>query len=294
MSAHLRVGCPVWAASAWRGGLYARDTPRADYLEHYARVFSTVEGSSSFYALPSAAAIARWSAQTPADFRFCFKFPSEITHRLMLRNARLQTHAFLQRMAPLADRLGPLMIQLGPRFGPAQLPALAAFLDGLSHEFRYAVEVRHPQFFEVAELAEALDGLLAAHTCDRVLFDSRCMHAATNGDRATREAQARKPLLPVPMTVTAQRPIVRFIAQNEVQAAHAYLDAWAEQVVQWLLAGLKPYFFAHTPDDRAAPELARELHRRVSVRWPGLGDLAAFPGELEAPLPDPRVQMRLF
>ncbi len=294
MSARLRVGCPVWATSAWRGGLYPRATAPADYLEHYARVFTTVEGSSSFYALPSAAAVARWRSQTPPDFRFCFKFPSEITHQLMLRNARLPTHAFLQRMAPLADRLGPLMIQLGPRFGPAQLPALTSFLEGLSPEFRYAVEVRHPQFFAIAEFAEALDGVLAAFACDRVLFDSRCMHAATNGDQATREAQARKPLLPVPMTVTSQRPIVRFIAQNEVAAADAYLDAWAEQLVQWLQAGLKPYFFAHTPDDRAAPELARELHRRVRARWPALSEFPVFPGEQEAPLPDPRAQMRLF
>lgn len=41
----------------------------------------TVEGNSTFYALPSSAAGARWRDETPEHFRFCFKFPSDLTHR---------------------------------------------------------------------------------------------------------------------------------------------------------------------------------------------------------------------
>jgi|CXWL01.1.fsa_nt_gi uncharacterized protein YecE (DUF72 family) len=281
MIARLRIGCPVWACGDWRGSLYTRAAARMDFLPQYASVFDAVEGSSSFYALPSPAAISRWRAETPEDFRFCFKFPSEITHRLMLRNAWPQTHAFLQLMAPLQERLGPLLIQLGPRFGPQQLDILREYLGGLSSEFCYAVEVRHPALFDQGPNEAALNELLRQSRTNRALIDTRCMHEAPALDRSTREAQARKPALPVRPQATARRPIVRFVGQNLIEAAEPYLDVWAAQLVEWLVQGLEPYFFAHTPDDRAAPELARQIHRRVQALWPDQRKLPAFPGESE-------------
>jgi len=271
----------VWACADWRGSLYSKDAARMDYLPQYARVFDTVEGNSTFYGLPSPAAIARWRAETPQDFRFCFKFPSEITHRLMLRDARLQTHAFLQLMAPLADRLGPLMIQLGPRFGPQHLENLRRYLRDLSSEFCYAVEVRHAQFFDQGPDEAALNEVLRQARVDRVLFDTRCIHAARATDRSTREAQSRKPVLALRKQVTAQRPIVRFVGQNQVEPALEYLQVWVEQIAEWLTQGLNPYFFAHTPDDREAPALASALYQRVRQLRPELPPLAIFAGTPE-------------
>lgn len=257
-----------------------------DFLPQYARVFDTVEGNSTFYALPSPAAVARWRAETPDGFHFCFKFPSQITHRMMLRNARVPTDAFLQLMAPMGDRLGPFMLQLGPRFGPQQLDTLRSYLRSLSSEFCYSVEVRHPKFFEQGPDEAALNDLLRQASCDRVLFDTRCMHATQAADQSTREAQARKPALPVRALATSRSPLVRFVAQNHIEAAAPYLDAWAPQLADWLAQGLSPYLFAHTPDDRAAPELARQLHQRVSLLVPELKPLPGFAGEAQGPRAD--------
>lgn len=295
MTSPLRIGCPVWACADWRGRLYTRGAERKDYLAQYAQVFGAVEGNSTFYALPSSAAVARWRDETPEQFRFCFKFPSEITHRSMLRNARAPTHAFLKLMAPLGERLGPFMLQLGPRFGAMHLEQLRAFLRELPTQFQYAVEVRHPDFFDQGANEAALHDMLRERGVDRCLFDTRCVHAGTAHDRSTAQAQERKPALPLRTQAVGLRPLVRFVGQNHAEAAEDYLDVWVGALTTWAGIGLEPYFFAHTPDDRQAPDLARLVHQRLRRLMPQLPALSDFPGECEARARPPRAgQLSLF
>jgi uncharacterized protein YecE (DUF72 family) len=295
MSPTLRIGCPVWACADWRGHLYTRGAERKDYLAQYAQVYSTVEGNSTFYALPSATAVARWRDETPEHFRFCFKFPGDITHRMMLRDARAQTHAFLKLMEPLGERLGPFMLQLGPRFNGALLDRLRAYLRELPNQFHYAVEVRHPDYFDQGANEAALHEVLREHGVDRCLFDTRCIHAAASRDRSTAQAQARKPELPLRAVAIGERPMVRFVGQNQALAAEPWLDVWVDTLTDWLTAGREAYFFAHTPDDREAPELARRVHQRLRQRLPQLPALAGFPGEREtAARPPTAGQLSLF
>lgn len=291
----LRIGCPVWACAQWRGGLYTRGAERKDYLTQYAQVFDCVEGNSTFYALPSATAVTRWRDETPESFRFCFKFPSDITHRSMLRNVRAETHAFLKLMAPLGVRLGPFMLQLGPRFGGSHLDVLRAYMRELPREFQYVVEVRHSDYFDQGACEASLHEVLRDHDADRCIFDARCMHAGQAVDPSTAQAQSRKPLLPLRTQAVGRRPLVRFIAQNQIEPADAYLDGWVGTLTTWIRAGLEPYFFTHTPDDLLAPHLARHTHERVRRVVPDLPSLLQFPGEREAaarpPIPG---QLKLF
>ena len=272
----LKLGCPVWACAHWRGSVFDRRARPTDFLRQYAQIFPTVEGNSSFYALPSADNVRRWGAETPVNFRFCFKFPMTITHRLKLRHAELDTHQFLRRMAPLRSRLGPLMIQLGPRFGPESLDVLDRYLRDLSAEFEYAVEVRHRAFFDDPLAEAALNQLLRQRAVDRVLFDSRCVHAASGADSSTREAIARKPSLPLRVQSSGERPIVRFVGQNTVEPAKPYLHDWVAPVQQWLEQGKSVYFFTHTPDDRNAPQLARQFEKLLQTTLPALPRLPDF------------------
>lgn len=295
MTSTLRMGCPVWACADWRGALYSRGAERKDYLTQYAQVFGCVEGNSTFYALPSSAAVARWRDETPESFRFCFKFPSHISHRMMLRNCGIETSEFLKLMAPLGPRLGPFMLQLGPRFGAMHLDVLRAFLRQLPGEFEYAVEVRHPDFFDQGANEVALHELLREHSIDRCLFDTRCVHAGARLDASTEQAQSRKPALPLRTQAIGQRPMVRFVGQNQVEAADDYLGIWVDTLSQWLKAGLSPYFFTHTPDDRHAPELARRLYQRLQHSGAELADLPAFAGEQEQERPSAvAAQLSLF
>ena len=114
----------------------------------HARVFNTVEGNTTFYALPRPDVVERWKESTPSNFRFCFKFPRSISHDRKLENTTELTREFFQRIAPLEERIGPIQLQLSADFGQNRWPQLQQFLRQLSSDFRYAVEVRDLAYFD--------------------------------------------------------------------------------------------------------------------------------------------------
>ena len=272
-----RLGCPIWSCPGWKGNLYRPKTVSGDELPQYARVFGCVEGNSTFYALPSLEVVDRWCASTPAGFHFCFKFPQEITHRRMLVGAEETTAAFFERMIRLPDRLGPLLLQLPPSFGPNRLDDLARFLRALPDDFEYAVEVRHLDFFDAAEndLTDVLDAAGVAWG----LMDTRAVHAAKATDATTITTQSRKPKVPWRKSVCNGQPFVRIVGQNDVSATTGYLDQWAETTAGWLAQGWSPYIFVHAPDDYYAPRLARAFHYLLRKRSSELPDHPPWPGE---------------
>lgn len=157
------VGLPQWSHPKWvRLGITS--------LEEYARHFNCVEGNTTLYALPKAEIVERWREQTTDDFRFCFKFPATISHNAALRHCDDLTAEFLNRMSPLANRIGQYWLQLPAVFGPRDLPALWEFLDTLPGEFTYGVEVRHPAFFAKGEEEKALNRGLLERSVNRVIL----------------------------------------------------------------------------------------------------------------------------
>src|SRR4051794_297055 len=136
------LGCPGWGIKTWVGRLFPTSTRPTEFLERYAQVFNSVEGNTTFYALPTAETVARWRDQVPDHFRFCFKFPREVSHDKLLIDAGAEVATFLERIQPLGEKLGTLMLQLPPQFDAPQLPRLRAFLDGLPRALTYAVELR--------------------------------------------------------------------------------------------------------------------------------------------------------
>lgn len=94
-------------------------------------------------------------------------------------------------MSPLAPRIGQYWLQLPATFGPRELPALWHFLDSLPGEFNYGVEVRHPQFFAKGEEEQTLNRGLHQRGVNRVILDSRPVHAARPYSEAIRDAQRK-------------------------------------------------------------------------------------------------------
>jgi len=145
---HYFLGCPEWSRPEWKGSLLPTRTRPTDFLAGYARVFNTVEGNTTFYALPRPDVVERWKESTPPDFRFCFKFPRSISHDRKLENTTELTREFFQRIAPLEERIGPIQLQLSADFGHNRWPQLQQFLLQLPSDFRYAVEVRNLAYFD--------------------------------------------------------------------------------------------------------------------------------------------------
>jgi uncharacterized protein YecE (DUF72 family) len=259
------LGCPGWGVKTWVGRLFPTATRPTEF----------VEGNTTFYALPTPDIVERWRDQVPDHFRFCFKFPREISHDKLLVDCAAEVHTFLDRVAPLGDKLGTLFLQLPPRFDGPQLPRLRAFLAGLPAGPRYAVELRHDTFFRDGRDQTDVLSLLREHSVDLVTMDTRGLHAGHS--LALAEVRARKPTLPVLVRSTADRPIVRCVPHEQLDAARHFVEPWAAQIARWIDEGKQPYFFMHAPDDTFAPENAYAFHAMVR-RHRDVGDLPPWPG----------------
>jgi uncharacterized protein YecE (DUF72 family) len=143
------IGCSGWSYSAWIGPFYSSKLENSDWLRYYSQVFDYVEIDSSFYRMPSKFMVRNWVKKTPDNFRFTAKFPKIITHDKHLVDVNEEVYMFLNNMEPLQEKTLALLIQLPPSMqimpGLEGLKELVRLLDG---RFRYAVEVRHPSWFQ--------------------------------------------------------------------------------------------------------------------------------------------------
>ncbi len=266
----------MWAHKPWIGRF---TSGRGNELADYASWCNAVEGNTTFYAVPSAATVHRWAEQAPADFRFAFKVPRTVTHEQRLHTAaHRDVAAFLRAIEPLGERIGPVQLQLPPSFGPESADQLRAFVKGLPTSHRWVVELRHPAFFDGGAVHRAADDALAAAGVGRVVLDTRPLHATDEVTPAATEEKRNKPRLPIVTTEMGDEPVVRVIGGDDEGLAFDGLAAWIDDVVDWLAAGKRPYVFAHQPENRDSPMLARRFHAAVSER---VRDLA--------PLPEPSV-----
>lgn len=255
------LGCPVWACPGWVGSLFS-STDRRKWLGEYSSVFSTVEGNSTFYGLPSPDTVRRWGESVQSGFQFCLKFPRAISHEKRLVECCAETDAFIE-LLEILDRtgsLGPSFLQLPPTFGASEFEALADYLQDLPATFPWSVEVRHEDYFDRGSQESALNDLLRGLRIDRTLFDSRPLFSRPPTDDGERESQRRKPQSPHRTTVTGSRPMLRLVGRNQISEADPWVEEWSPVIADWIKSGLKPLVFAHSPDDTFAPEFARRIH----------------------------------
>ncbi len=275
----IHLGCPIWSCDKWADQVYPPRTPRREWLRWYSRTFNTVEGNSTFYATPTVETTRRWAEQTEPGFKFVLKLPRVISHDQQLVGSDAELSAFLGAIEPLAeaDRLGPTFLQLSPHFGPDQLKVLAHFLHLLPRDLAWAVELRHPGWFDSSDNEHRLNDLLTRHHVDKVLFDSRALFQSPPDDEIETESQRRKPQTPVRQTITGKHPVLRLVGRNTLPMADRFVDQWVPIVGRWINDGLQPFIFAHAPDDALAPTFARRFadrfaqgnpDHRFNVPWP--------------------------
>lgn len=273
----LRVGCALWAHPGWRGRFLPADLRRAEQLPAYATWCTAVEGNTTAYGLPSPATVASWADEAPPGFRFLFKLPQTVTHHRRLRGAAADVAAFVDLLAPLGARAEQLSIQLPAAFGPGDLGTLATFLARVPSGPCWAVEVRHPAFFDGGPAGRALERLLADRGAEWATFDTTTLFSHPPASEAERDGWAKKPRLPRHPVAVGDRPVVRYVGRDDVAATVAGWQPWVPVVAGWLDEGRSPTVFVHTPDNVVALELARRFHDEVRAAATVAVD----------PLPDP-------
>jgi uncharacterized protein YecE (DUF72 family) len=176
------LGTSSWKYPGWLGKVYnpARYETRGkvsnkkfndECLREYATIFPTVCGDFAFYRFPSDATWQRTFDQLPDHYRFSLKIPEDVTvetfpnlprygQRAGMSNAHfmdaeLVRKQLLRRLEPYRDKLGVLIFQFGTiHTGPMSQPkqfarSLHKMLNRLpTDEYRFAVEVRNPDFLE--------------------------------------------------------------------------------------------------------------------------------------------------
>jgi uncharacterized protein YecE (DUF72 family) len=258
------LGCTGWSLKEWVGNFFTDDAKQEDFLGQYASVFNSVEGNTSFYNIPNEKTVKSWGQKTPDGFKFCFKFHRSITHYQLLDDVEEDVMQFLENFDPIADRLGPFHIQLPSKFSPKEFIRLEELLSYLPTVYNYALEVRHPDFYDHGKVENRLNRLLKSYSVNRVIFDTRKLHAMNSNESSVLEAQKKKPKVPVRFETTGYRPFVRFVGANDVINNEPYLKEWAIMIADWIKEGLHPYIFTHAPDSKNQPAIARKFHQILS------------------------------
>jgi uncharacterized protein YecE (DUF72 family) len=269
---NIYLGCPIWSFKGWVGNFYPKGTKPADFLREYARRLTTIEGNTTFYAVPAPKTIESWIEHTPETFRFCPKIPKAISHNGKLLDYVDRTLYFMDVMRPLAFRLGPLFLQLPPRYSPNLLGDLSAFLSRMPRDLRLAVEVRHLDWFESPH-REALNQLLSSHNMARVTIDTRPIRnlqgdaiLAGSSYESLLEARERKPDVPVVPKRTSDFIFLRFIGHPDLNHNIEFINEWVDYLVPQMQQNADVFIFCHSPDNLIAPEICREFHRRIAAR----------------------------
>lgn len=208
---NLLVGTSSWSSTDWVGPFYPPNLKPGQFIEAYARKFRTVEIDSTYYSIPAPQVVAGWRDKTPPGFIFAAKIPGVITHQKVLKDCQADLTAFLNSMALLGDRLGPLLLQF-PYFNrnifSSRQPfdkLLRPFLAALPREFKFALEIRNKNwiswdFFEMLRDHSVAFALVAQAWMPRIdtlakaldLVTSDFVYARFIGDRKDIEAKTQR------------------------------------------------------------------------------------------------------
>ncbi len=250
----LLFGCQGWNYDAWVGPFYPSGTRAAAYLATYAKAFDTVEVDSTFYAIPASTVVRGWAARVPEHFVFALKLPQQITHECRLIACEDLVALFADRARELGAKLGPILIQMGPDFSPAEFPSLASFLPQLPRDLRFAIEFRDRNWVRDDVLA-----LLAEHGVALALTDARWI--------------PRRTVLKLALQPTADFHYLRWMGPDRTITDYSQvqtdrgreLAAWTEvlPLAAGKVATIHGYVNNHF--EGHSPHTVRELHRALGL-----------------------------
>jgi uncharacterized protein YecE (DUF72 family) len=263
-------GTSSWKYDGWLGSIYSQEryTTRGKFsqkkfemecLAEYAATFPTVGGDFSFYQFPSAEYWDRLFKSAPRSLLFGLKVPEDVTVAKWPGHARYGQRAgkenegflngslfqdqFLRRLEPYAGQVATLIFEFGTfakstfRTLDDFLSRLDTFLASLPRGFRYAIEIRNPEYLRAGYFA-----LLASHGVAHVFNAwTRMPDLAAQGELSG--------------AFTADFAVVRALLSK----GRSY-----EQAVQTF----EPYKLVQEPDDAARDAMRRIAERSMKLKTP--------------------------
>lgn len=232
----VRVGTSGWSYPGWVGPFYPPGTKPARMLAVYAESFGAVEAHNTHRRRPVATTLAKWRADSPDGFRFVPKAHVGISHRRDTDGLAERVAEFADALAPLGDRLGPVLVVL-----PHRQPDLAR-LDLLLHAFAGA-----PTLSPVFELAPPWRVPAVLERFSEPGRNASIAVVDRDDDPATNQ------------------PFVGTVAYARLRRSSytgADLDAWAERLAA-VRSHDDAYAFVKHDEEGDGPRYARDLVRRL-------------------------------
>ncbi len=124
----------------------------ASRLTYYASFFNSIEINSTFYKIPKAATVTKWTDAVPEYFRFTFKLWKGITHCKGLQFNKEDLADFFSSINAATKKKGCLLIQFPPSVSSEhffQLKKLLSCINEINtiHEWKIAVEFRNKSWY---------------------------------------------------------------------------------------------------------------------------------------------------
>jgi uncharacterized protein YecE (DUF72 family) len=135
----------------------------------YSTIVNSLEVNSSFYKVPQASTVKKWSEDVCGDFRFTFKLWREITHNKGLAFKIEDVAKFISVIDATGDRKGCLLVQFPPSITIANKNQLQNLLSVITdcnqNQWPVAVEFRHKSWYrdDVYQLIESYKASLVIH-----------------------------------------------------------------------------------------------------------------------------------
>lgn len=175
------IGTSSWKYEGWLGSIYSPDRYQTrgklsrkkfeeNCIAEYGEVFPIVCGDFAFYQFPSVSFWEKLFHTAPPQLQWAFKVPEEITVKQWpgharygaragmendnFLNADLFQGAFLRALEPYRDRVRLCIFEFGTMSRKTMpdlshfLRQLNAFLSELPPGWRFAVEIRNPEYLE--------------------------------------------------------------------------------------------------------------------------------------------------
>jgi uncharacterized protein YecE (DUF72 family) len=215
----------------------------------YTKVFNITEVNSTFYRYPSPRTVQGWYRNAPPGFLFSVKLPQLVTHDKWLnleKGVEDDTNRFLDLVRPLAEKLGPILIQLRPKFNyDEHMDDLERYLEYIPRNYEWAVEFRHTSW-----LNDETYKLLEKHNVAFTIVD--------------------EPLLPPETHVTADFAYIRWHGHGSrpwynYEYQKDELESWVPRVEETTREARKVYGFFNNHYSANAVKNAVEMLEMLNM-----------------------------
>ncbi|WP_025741427.1 DUF72 domain-containing protein [Aquimarina pacifica] len=231
------VGCAKWNKQDLKG-FYPKGTK--DELAYYSKQFNCIELNATFYRIFPAEQFEKWYNKTPEGFKFFPKLVQNISHLKRL-NDDVQPYVdqYVSNVLHLREKLGTIFLQMHGNFGPKNFDRVIKFIEKWPKELRLAIEFRHTDWFNDANVSKDLYTLLEENNIANIITDTA----------------GRRDLLH--MRLTNNEAFIRYVGANH-ETDYTRLDDWVERLVLWTHQGIRHInFFVHQNIEVESPLLSK-------------------------------------